>query len=127
MHQHVIHVILNFSGQCPINIIVKVSFSLIERCFRENIVDCILVCRNVFCNNCANYYKLIPTVSVKDPVRVCRDCFLSIDGNNNNTNNNGNIETARQAAPIPIQGGCRQSNATSNGSFNSPSGQKVKG
>ncbi|CAF3566019.1 unnamed protein product [Rotaria socialis] len=82
------------------------------------------ICGNVFCNACADYYKLIPALNLKEPVRVCCDCFPAIDDSNNNNNiNNGNSEPARTAAPIPIQSGCRQSN----GSFNSPGGQKVKG
>ncbi len=54
---------------------------------------------------------------------MCRDCSPTIDDHNNNTT----IETTRTAAPMPIQTGCRQSNGTPNGSFNSPGGQKVKG
>ncbi|CAF3386447.1 unnamed protein product [Rotaria sp. Silwood1] len=89
-------------------------------------------CGYVFCNNCTNNYKLIPSLNLKDPVRVCRDCFRTVDdysnnNNNNNNNNNTSIESARTATPIPIQNGCRQSNGTSSGSFNSPGGQKVKG
>jgi hypothetical protein len=89
----------------------------------------ILECGNIFCNNCANHYKLIPSLNLTNPVRVCRDCFPTIDDhNNNNNNNNTTIESTRSATPMPIQsGGCRQSNGTPNGSFNSPGGQKVKG
>jgi hypothetical protein len=87
----------------------------------------ILECGNIFCNNCANHYKLIPSLNLTNPVRVCRDCFPTIDDHNNN-NNNTTIESTRSATPMPIQsGGCRQSNGTPNGSFNSPGGQKVKG
>lgn len=81
-----------------------------------------LECGNVFCNNCANYYKLIPAVNLTQPQRVCRDCSSTIEDNNTA------IEPPRTATPIAIQsGGCRQSNGTPNGSFNSPGGQKVKG
>ncbi|CAF0928627.1 unnamed protein product [Adineta steineri] len=81
-------------------------------------------CGNVFCNSCTNYCKLIPSLNLTHPVRVCRDCFLLIDDNNNNT---AMESTTRTATPLPIQTGCRQSNGTPNGSFNSPGGQKVKG
>lgn len=83
----------------------------------------ILECGNIFCSSCTNHYKLIPSLNLTHPVRVCRDCSPTIDDHNNNTT----IETTRTAAPMPIQTGCRQSNGTPNGSFNSPGGQKVKG
>jgi hypothetical protein len=70
----------------------------------------------VFCNNCTNNYRSIPSLNSKHPVRVCRDCYRKTDDNNNNT-----------AAPMPIQSGCREANGTPNGSFNSAGGQKVKG
>jgi hypothetical protein len=83
-----------------------------------------LDCGNIFCNSCTNNYILIPALHLTQPVRVCRDCLPTIDDNNNNTT----IESTRTATPMPIQsGGCRQSNGTPNGSFNSPGGQKVKG
>lgn len=82
----------------------------------------ILECGNIFCNSCTSHYKLIPTLSLKHAVRVCHDCSLTIDDNNNTA-----VEPTRTAAPMPIQTGCRQSNGGPNGSFNSPGGQKVKG
>ena len=87
-----------------------------------------LECGNVFCNTCANYYKLIPSVNLTRPVRVCRDCFPIVDDHNNNRT----VEpvaplTSKSAASMPIQTSCRQPNGTPNGSFNSPGGQKVKG
>lgn len=91
-----------------------------------------LECGNVFCSTCANYYKLIPSLNLTRPVRVCRDCYPTLDDNNNNT---ATIEpspppantTRSAAASMPIQNGCRQPNGTPNGSFNSAGGQKVKG
>ncbi|CAF1456062.1 unnamed protein product [Adineta steineri] len=83
-------------------------------------------CGNIFCSNCANCYKLIPTLS-SNPVRVCRDCFPTIDDNNNTTPIEPSPPTTKSAAPMPIQNGCRQPNGTPNGSFNSSGGQKIKG
>ena len=69
---------------------------------------------------------MVPQLNATEPVRVCRDCFVMTDDNNNPMP--ATIEAARTATPIAIQsGGCRQSNGTPNGSFNSPGGQKVKG
>ena len=85
-----------------------------------------LECGNVFCNSCANHYKLIPSLSSR-PVRVCRDCYPMIDDNNNNTATIELSPSNKSATPMPIQNGCRQSNGTPNGSFNSSGGQKVKG
>jgi hypothetical protein len=81
----------------------------------------------VFCSSCANYYKLIPSLNLTRPVRVCRDCFLILDDNNNNTTVEPIPTNTKSAAPMPIQNGCRQPNGTPNGSFNSAGGQKVKG
>ncbi|CAF1221158.1 unnamed protein product [Adineta ricciae] len=83
-------------------------------------------CGNVFCNSCANHYKLIPSLSSR-PVRVCRDCYPTIDDNNNNTATIELSPSNKSATPMSIQNGCRQSNGTPNGSFNSSGGQKVKG
>lgn len=67
-------------------------------------------------------------MNLSHSVRVCRDCFLTLDDNPSTaTSNSTAIESTRTAAPMPIQTGCRQSNGTPNGSFNSPGGQKVKG
>jgi hypothetical protein len=87
-----------------------------------------LECGNVFCSNCANYYKLIPSLNLTRPVRVCRDCFPMVDDNNDNpTIEPSPPSTTKSATPMPIQNGCRQPNGTPNGSFNSAGGQKVKG
>ncbi len=79
-----------------------------------------LECGNIFCKGCANYFTLIPSLNLTNPVRVCRDCYPTTDDNTT-------IETSRTTTPMPIQSSCRQSNGTPNGSFNSPGGQKVKG
>ncbi|UJR33275.1 hypothetical protein I4U23_020730 [Adineta vaga] len=85
-------------------------------------------CGNIFCGSCSNYCKLIPTLSLTQPVRVCHNCSLTHDDNPSTAaNNSTSIESTRTASPMPIQTGCRQSNGTPNGSFNSPGGQKVKG
>ncbi|UJR13918.1 hypothetical protein I4U23_000923 [Adineta vaga] len=83
-------------------------------------------CGNVFCNSCANYYKIIPALNSR-AVRVCRDCYPMIDDNNNNTAAIEPSPPSKSATPMPIQNGCRESNGTPNGSFNSSGGQKVKG
>lgn len=58
------------------------------------------------------------------PVRVCHDCFTMLDENTNL----GTVESSPKSTnPISIQNGCRQTNGTPNGSFNSGGGQKVKG
>ncbi|CAF1633757.1 unnamed protein product [Adineta ricciae] len=85
-------------------------------------------CGNIFCSSCSNYCKSIPSMNLSHSVRVCRDCFLTLDDTPSITTSNSTaIESTRTAAPMPIQTGCRQSNGTPNGSFNSPGGQKVKG
>jgi hypothetical protein len=88
-----------------------------------------LECGNVFCSTCANYYKLIPSLNLTRPVRVCRDCASTIDDNNTNIEPSPppSLSSTKSAAPMPIQNGCRQPNGTPNGSFNSAGGQKVKG
>jgi hypothetical protein len=95
-------------------------------------IDFSLECGNVFCSNCANYYKLIPSLNLTRPVRVCRDCAPTIDDNNNPTIEPSpppslTTTTTKSATPMPIQNGCRQPNGTPNGSFSSAGGQKVRG
>lgn len=69
---------------------------------------------------------MIPQLDETKPVRVCENCFVMTDDNTNPMP--APMEVPRTATPITIQsGGCRQSNGTPNGSFNSPGGQKVKG
>ena len=129
MYMPVIRVMQNFNnGHFHVNIIVEVgsnnllSFTLI--------ILFLLECGNVFCSDCANYSKIIPSLHLTRSVRVCRDCFSMNDESHSSTN----IEptppismATKNATPMPIQNGCRQSNGTPNGSFNSPGGQKVKG
>ena len=90
---------------------------------KKQTISSISECGYIFCSNCTNYFKLIPQLNLTTPVRVCYDCFTTIDDTTNPT-----IESTRTTTPIAIQsGGCRQSNSTPNGSFSSPGGQKVKG
>lgn len=123
------------NGLFHVNIIVEV-YLIKENSFYFTYSNDLLFyieCGNVFCNSCASYYKLIPQLSLTRQVRVCRDCYPTIDDNNNNTNIEPSPPTTtpststKSAAPVPIQNGCRQTNGTPNGSFNSAGGQKVKG
>ena len=84
----------------------------------------ILECDHVFCSRCGDHFVSIPSTNLEHVIHPYKSCRHSMD---DNINNNANIESTRTATPMPIQSGCRESSGTSNGSFNSPGGQKVKG
>ena len=55
----------------------------------------ILECGNAFCSSCTNYYKLIPSLNLTRPIRVCRDSYPTIEPSP--------PTTAKSATPMLIQ------------------------